>query len=99
MIMRTHILYLHLLYYGMFELIIQLPFNYDWDILNLEYDVRNFCLQILCIVLFRGWYYDQPGIGTLVNVRMTSLPSLRYQRNLLRTELDLVGNAQVYQYA
>lgn len=29
--------------------------------------------------------------GAMVTVRMASLPTLRYERNLLRTNLDLVG--------
>ncbi|KAJ8733860.1 hypothetical protein PYW07_014411 [Mythimna separata] len=38
----------------------------------------------------KRWVKDQPGEGTLVEVKMISLPTLRYQRNLLRDNLDLV---------
>uniref|UniRef100_A0A2A4JGG5 Uncharacterized protein n=1 Tax=Heliothis virescens TaxID=7102 RepID=A0A2A4JGG5_HELVI len=39
----------------------------------------------------RRWIRDATFEGTLVEVKMASLPTLRYQRNLLRDNLDLVG--------
>ncbi|XP_050553608.1 uncharacterized protein LOC118262291 [Spodoptera frugiperda] len=38
----------------------------------------------------KRWEKDENSVGTLVEVRMASLPTLRYQRNLLRDKLDLV---------
>ncbi|PZC87249.1 hypothetical protein B5X24_HaOG201485 [Helicoverpa armigera] len=39
----------------------------------------------------KRWIRDAPYEGALVEVKMASLPTLRYQRNLMRDDLDTVG--------
>ncbi|XP_073946886.1 sodium channel protein Nach-like isoform X2 [Choristoneura fumiferana] len=50
------------------------------------------CLEseLTMIHTFQTWVSDDAVEGAMVTIRMTSLPTLRYERNLLRTNLDLV---------
>ncbi|XP_050352590.1 uncharacterized protein LOC126774953 [Nymphalis io] len=45
--------------------------------------------ELSIVHVSKRWVEDQKR-GTLVNIRMASLPTMRYQKNLLRTDLDLV---------
>ncbi|XP_059049442.1 pickpocket protein 19-like [Achroia grisella] len=47
-------------------------------------------VEVTAIHLTRNWVPEEPRKGTLVTIRMSSLPTIRFQRNLLRTDLDLV---------
>ncbi|XP_031769715.2 acid-sensing ion channel 1-like [Galleria mellonella] len=47
-------------------------------------------IEVTSIHLTRNWVLEEPQKGTLVTIRMASLPTIRFQRNLLRTGLDLV---------
>ncbi|KAM3958243.1 acid-sensing ion channel 1-like [Aphomia sociella] len=47
-------------------------------------------MEVTSIHLTRSWVPEEPNKGTLVTIRMQSLPTIRFQRNLLSTGLDLV---------
>ncbi|XP_046967219.1 uncharacterized protein LOC124535156 isoform X2 [Vanessa cardui] len=50
--------------------------------------------ELSIIHVSKRWVENQE-LGTLVNIRMASLPTMRYQKNLLRTYLDLVVGGMV----
>lgn len=43
--------------------------------------------------IFRSFVPEDTGAGMAVRIEMDVLPTLRYQRNLLRTNLDFVGKS------
>ncbi|CAH0406101.1 unnamed protein product [Chilo suppressalis] len=46
--------------------------------------------ELTRIHLSEGWVYNDTTAGALVSIRMVSLPTLRYKRNLVRNNLDFV---------